>query len=363
VWAFIRQIRHRTPLLVIVAMFGVAGLAGVASARHAMSSAQNRASTTGLSIDGSAPHSASDDDPHRTADLAGAAAAANGPRATGSIRLADAHGIGIDPVVLAAHRQSAQTTARTTPNCHLHWSLLAGIGQVESGNARSRTVRVNGDTAPHILGPVLDGGGFAAIRDTDSGRYDGNTVWDRAVGAMQFIPSSWRRWASDGNKDGQRDPNNVFDESLGAAGYLCNGHDLAVPAQLGLAIYSYNHSWDYVRTVLSWVLTFRTGQPRSQPGSAVGVPAAVASAPAALGTADVPRRGTTTPTRSNPGRPSPLPSRTQTASSSPSPCPSPTPSATASPLPSLSGSASPSPGGSCPASGSPTPSPTVSPSP
>ncbi|MDQ6876036.1 MAG: lytic transglycosylase domain-containing protein, partial [Actinomycetota bacterium] len=166
----------------------------------------------------------------------------------------------IDPVVLAAHQKSAATMARTAPRCRLHWSLLAGIGQVESGNAHSTNVSANGDTHPSILGPVLDGSaGFAAIADTDQGRYDGNASWDRAVGPMQFIPSSWRHSAQDGNGDGRRNPNNVFDASLASANYLCRGHDLAVPAELGQAVYSYNHSWDYVRAVLAWTVAFRTG--------------------------------------------------------------------------------------------------------
>ncbi len=55
---------------------------------------------------------------------------------------------------------------------------------------------------PPVRGPALSGGAFSAIRDTDGGRYDGDPVWDRAVGPMQFIPGTWRIWGADGNGDG-----------------------------------------------------------------------------------------------------------------------------------------------------------------
>jgi len=56
--------------------------------------------------------------------------------------------------------------------------------------------------------------------------WDGDTGWDRAVGPMQFIPGTWRRYAADANADGKQDPNNVYDAAAGAAHYLCNaaGH-------------------------------------------------------------------------------------------------------------------------------------------
>jgi membrane-bound lytic murein transglycosylase B len=72
---------------------------------------------------------------------------------------------------------------------------------------------------------------MAAIRDTDHGLLDGDPVWDRAVGPMQFIPSSWRSW-------GVGSPHNIYDSTLAAGCYLCaGGADLSDQAQLQAAVY------------------------------------------------------------------------------------------------------------------------------
>ena len=115
-----------------------------------------------------------------------------------------------------------------------------------------------------ILGPVLNGGAFAAIRDTDNGRYDGDRTWDRAVGPMQFIPSSWALYSRDANGDGTADPHNVDDAALASAGYLCAGdRDLRNTATLRRAVFGYNHSWDYVATVLAWMTAYERGPHRA----------------------------------------------------------------------------------------------------
>ncbi|WP_018683270.1 lytic transglycosylase domain-containing protein [Actinokineospora enzanensis] len=166
----------------------------------------------------------------------------------------------IPGTMLQAYMRAAQTMATTTPNCHLDWPLLASIGRIESNHARGGRVDATGRTVAPILGPVLNGGGYAAIADTDGGRYDGDARWDRAVGPMQFIPSTWRGYASDGNGDGQTDPNNVFDAALGAAKYLCSGGlDVSNPQQRAAAVFRYNHSDSYVRTVLVWADAYGKG--------------------------------------------------------------------------------------------------------
>lgn len=126
--------------------------------------------------------------------------------------------------MLAAYRRAEQAVGASDPRCGLRWQLLAAIGKVESGQARGGQVDAAGTTLRPILGPVLDGNGFANISDTDGGAYDGDARYDRAVGPMQFIPSTWAAWGQDGNGDGKRDPGNVYDAALAAGRYLCSRH-------------------------------------------------------------------------------------------------------------------------------------------
>jgi hypothetical protein len=165
--------------------------------------------------------------------------------------------------VLQAYRGAAASLSRSDAGCHLTWPLLAGIGKVESGHAYGGEVDRHGDTLEPILGPVLDGGpGVAAIPDTDDGRWDTDDTWDRAVGPMQFIPSSWSIHGQDGNHDGRRDPNNVVDAALASGSYLCTGdRDVDVEKQRRAAVFSYNHSWDYVDLVLAWADAYAGGTP------------------------------------------------------------------------------------------------------
>ena len=165
--------------------------------------------------------------------------------------------------VLLAYRNAAAGLRSSDPSCHLSWSLLAGIGQVESGQAYGGAVDRQGRTLVPILGPVLDGtGDVAAIADTDGGHWDGDSTWDRAVGPMQFIPSSWAIWGRDGDGSGAANPSDVDDAALAAASYLCaGGGDLRTEKDRRSAVFSYNHSWDYVALVLAWADAYATGTP------------------------------------------------------------------------------------------------------
>ncbi|MFF8776219.1 lytic murein transglycosylase [Streptomyces sp. NPDC015140] len=167
---------------------------------------------------------------------------------------------GIPATVLRAYRAAATSVGRTDPGCRLPWELLAAIGKVESGQARGGAVDRKGTTLSRITGPPLNGRGFALIRDTDGGAHDGDTVYDRAVGPMQFLPSTWARWGADGNADGRADPNNVFDAALAAGHYLCAGdRDLGRPADLDRAVLSYNNSRAYVELVRYWLEFYSRG--------------------------------------------------------------------------------------------------------
>jgi hypothetical protein len=167
---------------------------------------------------------------------------------------------GIPATVLAAYKKAERALASTDRGCGLRWELLAAIGKVESGQARGGAVDKEGTTLRPILGPVLNGSGFARIEDTDGGRFDGDARFDRAVGPMQFIPSTWSRWGADGNGDGTDDPDNIYDSALAAGQYLCaGGKDLGSKSGLDRAVLSYNHSRAYLRTVLAWYEFYREG--------------------------------------------------------------------------------------------------------
>ena len=77
---------------------------------------------------------------------------------------------------------------------------------------------------PGIYGIALNGSNNTPeIRDTDAGQYDNDTRYDRAVGPMQFIPSTWSVVGVDGDSDGSRNPQDIDDAALATAVYLCSG--------------------------------------------------------------------------------------------------------------------------------------------
>ncbi|GAA2727601.1 lytic transglycosylase domain-containing protein [Streptomyces nogalater] len=179
---------------------------------------------------------------------------------------------GIPATVLDAYKKAAAELRATKPGCNMPWQLLAAIGNVESGQARGGQVDADGTTLRRILGPQLDGNGFALIADTDGGAYDGNSSYDQAVGPMQFIPSTWAWAGRDGNGDGKKDPNNIYDAALAAGHYLCrNDWDLSREADLHSAILSYNNSQDYLDLVLNWMEYYRKGA-HTVPDGTGGVP-------------------------------------------------------------------------------------------
>jgi Transglycosylase SLT domain/Peptidase family M23 len=67
------------------------------------------------------------------------------------------------------------------------------------------------------------------------------------VGWMQFLPSTWRRYGVDATGSGYADPYNPVDAIFAAARYL---HAAGASQNLPQAIYSYNHAWWYVQSVL-----------------------------------------------------------------------------------------------------------------
>ena len=158
---------------------------------------------------------------------------------------------GVPERALVAYAAAELVLASEQPACGVGWNTLAGVGQIEThhGSYGGAVVQPNGDALPRILGPALDGNGFAAIHDTDAGAWDSDAVWDRAVGPMQFIPDTWKRWGADGNDDGVIDPNNIDDAALAAGRYLCASGSMLDAAGWRAAIFSYNHLDSYVDSV------------------------------------------------------------------------------------------------------------------
>jgi len=100
----------------------------------------------------------------------------------------------------------------------LSWTVLAAIGQIESGDGQN-------------MGPSSAG----------------------ALGPMQFLPSTWAAWGIDGfGPPGPPDVMNPLDAVPSAAKLLCaDGASAGTPAGLRQAIFDYNHATWYVNEVLA----------------------------------------------------------------------------------------------------------------
>ena len=168
--------------------------------------------------------------------------------AAGGAALPSAEARGDIPAAYLAIYQ--QAVARRCPT--LPWSVLAAVGKVESDHGRTggAGLRPDGRVDPPIIGVPLDGtGGTQRILDTDRGLYDADPVHDRAVGPMQFIPTTWTASGLDASGDGLADPHNAIDAIHAAAAHLCSV-GAAEPSRVPDALWAYNHSWAYVERIL-----------------------------------------------------------------------------------------------------------------
>ncbi len=159
---------------------------------------------------------------------------------------------GIPARALEAYVAAAGAANESAPACRIGWNTVAAVGFVESGHGTfgGGKLSATGQASGPIVGPSLNGDGFAAVADTDAGALDGDAHWDHAVGPMQFIPSTWQLYGRDGNGDGKADPFNIDDAALTAASYLCaHGRDLITADGWTDAIFSYNQSDSYVEHV------------------------------------------------------------------------------------------------------------------
>lgn len=126
----------------------------------------------------------------------------------------------------AAFERLYRDAAPTCPG--LSWTVLAAIGQVESGHGTN-------------MGPSSAG----------------------AMGPMQFLPSTFSAYAVDGDRDGDKDIWDPADSVFSAARYLCANGAGVGPRGLYSAIYRYNHADWYVQMVVSVAgqIARRSGEP------------------------------------------------------------------------------------------------------
>lgn len=186
------------------------------------------------------------------------------PQAQDEVAASSLASDGIPAAALLAYQNAARRERGVDATCGLTWPLLAGIGRVESDHGRfaGATLHADGVSTPRVIGIPLDGHGTARISDTDGGRLDGDKVYDRAVGSMQFIPSTWAHYGVDGNGDGVIDPFNIFDAAAAAADYLCAaGGDLTTLAGQVRAIRAYNNVDSYIRLVMQLETVYARGVP------------------------------------------------------------------------------------------------------
>lgn len=107
----------------------------------------------------------------------------------------------------------------------LSWTVLAAIGEVESGDGAN-------------VGPSSAG----------------------ALGPMQFMPSTWSTWGIDGFGDtGTPNIMNPYDAVPSAAAMLCADGAAEGGSSLRAAIFSYNHADWYVNEVLAIAQEYATG--------------------------------------------------------------------------------------------------------
>jgi membrane-bound lytic murein transglycosylase B len=239
---------------------------------------------------------------------------------------------GIPAPAMRAYKRAANAMASSDPTCGLRWELLAAIGRVESGHGTTgdSVMTWSGLSVPGIYGPVLDGAGpFALIRDTDDGRMDRNTVYDRAVGPMQFLPRTWSVVGRDGDGDGKVKVQDIDDAALGSAVYLCGGtQGLRTAEGLRANIFRYNRSDAYVELVIGVMRAYGAKVPTITPGQK-------APSKPAPRTTSSPKPSPKPSTKTSP-KPTPKPSPTATTppTTPPSSTSAPTPTATESPQPS-----------------------------
>jgi membrane-bound lytic murein transglycosylase B len=185
-----------------------------------------------------------------------------------------------------AYTFASSALEEAEPNCGLRWSLLAAIGRIESNHGRAGEARLDdqGVVTPVVRGARLDGSrGTSAVRDTDAGDLDGNRRFDRAVGPMQLLPSTWGVVGVDADGDGKRNPDDIDDAALGAAVLLCGAPGrLTTDAGLTEALERYNTAPGYAAAAARLERQYRrSGVPVATLGGSATAPGIAPPTPSA----------------------------------------------------------------------------------
>jgi peptidoglycan DL-endopeptidase CwlO len=149
------------------------------------------------------------------------------------------------------------------------WTVLAGIGTVESSNGQSTAPGVHsGTNAFGAAGPMQFGVGGAA-----------RNTWGGAP--VHAASQHTGGYGIDGDHDGLVDVYDPGDAIPSAARFL-QAH--GAPAAMQAAIFAYNHSSDYVTVVLEWAARYAGGgaQVISAPSSALCQQAALGPLPSGI---------------------------------------------------------------------------------
>ncbi|MET3961392.1 hypothetical protein ABIE44_001326 [Marmoricola sp. OAE513] len=231
------------------------------------------------------------------------------PDGTADAVVAGASTSGIPSAALSAYQRGAQIINAADPTCNVPWELLAAIGRVESNHGQygGNVLGSDGVSKPGIYGPQLNGqNGTQAITDTDGGELDKDATYDRAVGPMQFIPSTWSSVKVDADGDGQRNPQDIDDASLASGVYLCSGpDDMSARKGQEAAVFRYNHSQAYVDLVLRIMEAYSQGDYSATPSGTYGGTVFTPSYSSAIKTrkarANKPAKPADTPVTSDPG--------------------------------------------------------------
>jgi membrane-bound lytic murein transglycosylase B len=265
----LRGRKSKAASLVPLALLSAAWTASIVGADSVASAAKNDPSNL---PDGSAVPSKAIEAP-ASVPVPGAIAPAV-PDGAADAPVAGASTSGIPSAALSAYQRAAQIIDAADTTCNVPWELIAAIGRVESnhGQYAGNSLNSEGVATPGIFGPTLNGkNGTQAIMDTDGGQLDQDPVYDRAVGPMQFIPSTWSSVKVDADGDGQRNPQDIDDAALASGVYLCSGNDdLSTRAGQEASVFRYNHSRAYVDLVLRIMEAYSQGEYTAIPSGTYG---------------------------------------------------------------------------------------------